>query len=1033
MKIIDFTTGSVVIAKVENNAPYSFLKKIIFSKYKNFIHPDFMALGDTKKYLTDIIPFETETVVVYNLLEEISEYVLTHSNLFISGVYENMKTVKELFDNLKLVYVDLDIKTLINVIKYILYKKGGFKNFEYEIKDYINNVENEKKNFITLQAKINSFTLDKNIKMSDIFMTNNKKYKYDYSVITCLISMDFSDISTRYSKKYLKEILSNIELDEVVAGAAINNEAIKIYKTIDKETVKKWFFSDDDLKTKMIKGITFKIKSDNFEDDSYYYTGIISEKSSGLVIRINRKKNEHVRFEDLGDIVKTGIDSLIKKIKRISDISFKDEKYSVKNITYSVIQISTIDNFNLKRILIALKEFPKEIFIEEGNNSPNRLVKIKYLEKGQNVNIIIKNADYIKNDTIIKNNTIELVNITSFTDIDRIMNLLAELLVISKTKKLMEFKNEEIVEKKSNSKDKKTKIKPIIPSKILKKAGVDINIVSCQKKRQPSLYDPDIFKSVETYILDYNGKKYVCPNNGYKFPGFTSQKSICCFTKDQRNKDIYKTMINSSETDIVSDSFIINKTRLLNNLKSPVLKDRLGALPKKIQEIFMTRDIYRFGVDSGDNDVLLNAFNKTSLSKKTPKDLTEFIKKNFPLETTPDKINSKKYIKYLEFLFKKNAVVIESAEDFQKFNCDKISGFVYQHTIFLLRRDIFQYELLVEKVSANELRKFFTKDDILFKHFIEKYNKSCVIKYNSGANKTPYNIQDFIDRGYKISGQILNSFDEIIYIYIKDLGLVPIVPYNKLIPDIPLIKDISSVKMDAKKQYLLLQKSNIDYLQVKGVSKNKQNKVDALVINSGITIPVLPSPDKFFDDIPVLFYGYYGVDIDNALHKNKPSYRLNHFNFKVSQIEYYRELYYRLKLTLSYLLNKNQELKNDIHKTPEKTLYELLSKEVYFSNKNTFKNIGDDGLSKREICSLKTECSSDTFCSKNTNKCLLTIDKKIFKNFIKRLADEIKWNKDILSGKISKEKDYRGDFISRESEILLLTDKDIEVFFSKKK
>jgi hypothetical protein len=549
---LDFFKNRGFITKISNTETIQSVKKNVFIKYQGFIIPEIMALGDSKKYITTMKK-SIQVVYVYNLIDELTKYIFDNISIFLD-INNTSTLIETLFNSLKNAYTDLTQDYLVIVIKYILYKNAGFQDFKRDV---------EKFEKMVIDAKIK--IMNKKNENNENFKKNagkgifnvDKKGNYIYSLINCIISIKFEGSIN------LSRILKGVSVSDRVPVMGADKVGIKIFKGFPKNISEDWLFTRNKagkLKPKLLKGLTLKVKSDNFLSDDYYYTVIISENSKSLVARLNWKKNEYVTFEDVKSYVKDGLSEVIDKINKVDTLNIK--KFDYSKISYSVIQVNTSRNFNLIKISQAATNFG-DMFKKQENSG--RFLRLTYDETGENITIVIKNSEYIIDGIEFKNNVVEFLNVTPFTDLQKIIDQVGSLFIKSETKRLLEFKNSKLVEIKQ-VKDVGKKVKETLGTKVLKEAGAEINSVSCQKRRQPTLYIEG--EPTDTYTLDYNGKKYACKNKekGYVYPGFTSQKSPCCFTKDQRSKEIYKNMTMTTDVSdalvITSDSYIISKTRV---------------------------------------------------------------------------------------------------------------------------------------------------------------------------------------------------------------------------------------------------------------------------------------------------------------------------------------------------------------------------------------------------------------------------------------------------------------------------------------
>jgi hypothetical protein len=103
------------------------------------------------------------------------------------------------------------------------------------------------------------------------------------------------------------------------------------------------------------------------------------------------------------------------------------------------------------------------------------------------------------------------------------------------------------------------------------KESVQVSSVKCQKQRQPREINKSdskefLEKNKKSTIL-YEGKKFICPNTDYPYPGFTKDNILCCFKKEGRG--ITQNLENPYilETIVQPSNFIITVSEIDDNVE----------------------------------------------------------------------------------------------------------------------------------------------------------------------------------------------------------------------------------------------------------------------------------------------------------------------------------------------------------------------------------------------------------------------------------------------------------------------------------
>lgn len=1046
IEVLDLFNKKIKLSvDISSNDTLKIIKEKIFISFpldKNFISLNTMALGDGTKYLTsdrDIDLQKTNKLLVYNLTEELKKDIFSNIDIFIN-ISINSKVIDTLYEKIKNIYIGITKDELLLVIYLILSETLDLNISTDRINEW-------KKKTIEIQTQLikKYKILDKNIskEMLNKYIFLDKKGDAVYSIINSLISYNISD-----NKLDLLKIIREYPLDINVPLMILNeygksNPIIKIYKKFPKEQVAEWYIKskkNDNIILKKIKGLTIKLKSIN----NSYSNVIISKERGKLSIRCNWTKEDGARFDNINTCT-LSLDGLVKKINNIfPNLNIKLNSHTSLFIN---LQFNTRKRILFSKIKLAIQYF-KEVLSIDYTLKKKDLVKLIYIP--DNITIIIRYADIYINNVIFNSNNIDIIGVNTKKQINTIIEVICKVLIKADNyKNIMTFKNYEFQEVEQTGENiKKIKVNPNI--KNLKNEGVSINSTSCQKKRQPVISTKPAVK--DSYSITYKGNRFICTNDPFIFPGFTNKNIVCCFKKDQRDKDIYKRNIAFDKNKIlsysenkISDEAII-KTKIIITDKL-LENNRLGFLPQTLYKIF-DKSFYRLGVFQ-DRLNLLNVINKALDKTITIEDIVKFIKKNpEKVKTLQDEnntnniINLTRYVEnrylnhknignILSTIFKTNIIIFNIIENV--ISCKEVLYLPYKETIFITKNDV-NYELIVSKVSDKKLKKVFYKTDNITEEVLNIYKRSCITKY-VGFPEKPMNFAELLNNNITILYQVINDFNKVTYVLTKSLGLVPVIPTK---PIINIKKTtINKAKMQARDQLKLINKSSIEYIQPTGQIINSKNKTLGIVTKSGLIIPTLAS-NKL--QLPVIYREFID-NIDELLYNEVPSLD-KRYTYMLS-INFYKELYMRFKYTLSKKINNssNKDIKdtillafNSITDTQElqtilkDTINAVLFDEVIFIDKIEPNVIP----SSRNICSELTyeNCTMDPFCKQSNNKkCLLYVEKKIYDNFINKLAIEIRSNKNILSNNINKEFVGKNNFIRRKNEIILFTEKEISDFF----
>lgn len=441
----------------------------------------------------------------------------------------------------------------------------GNTEFKDSVKETLEDI-NRKKTELYNKLKIEQENLETFYELAKTVNFDNEEYldskiRYKTMLIEC-IPNDFKS-GTMSIFVILENIFNTIELDETIPLVVLGTQEeplVKIYNNITNNTsineIRSWIINvkkkTNMISYKKVKGnvIMMKYKVSN----NKYLT--INIQTNGLITAKYNDENgdNDIGEEEILEIIRKGIDYCVNVINKLSNTftrskrlkSTSESEIKIKSITGDVYTKQRINrneieallnNEYIARNLFEIKDTISQdvtsMYANNTTNKENRLIVTirdnKYMEGSI---ITVYNAEY--KDIIYR---------------------------IAKKVVLLNLGNEEddinqTIREKSHIKN-------------LRKQGVEISSIKCQKPRQPIISDKPALKN--SYILEYKEKKYICPSKDYPYPGFTNENIVCCFKKNQKNREIFIRNTKSEDLEIqVSPSNF--KIKIDNELETYAIK-----------------------------------------------------------------------------------------------------------------------------------------------------------------------------------------------------------------------------------------------------------------------------------------------------------------------------------------------------------------------------------------------------------------------------------------------------------------------------
>jgi hypothetical protein len=348
----------------------------------------------------------------------------------------------------------------------------------------------------------------------------------------------------------------------------------------------------------------------------------------------------------------------------------------------------------------------------------------------------------------------------------------------------------------------------------------------------------------------------MCTSDEHPFPGFTNENILCCFKKDQRQKEAFirnttpQNLVSAEASSSSRKQHVITTEKLLQN-------NRFGVLPNGLQEsindILQIKNIFRYGVVQ-DQFSFFNALVKvdpryndndnTALFWKEFKSFLEENKETIELYThmhieskiplIDSKIDLNSYLLIISFFTKLNYFIFE--EDRLECSMQIITDFNNKYVV-LLKKDIY-WELIVEKSSDDVPIMTFNRDHPLIKFMEQYYNYSCEKNdFYPESFKKQYSplpqLNDILGKFAPIDYQIVNLENNKVNFVWLNGGFVPV---KESMPKFGIpwkwISEVNFPKL--KDQISVLEKVGQNPI---GVVK-KKGAVVGVVSNTGVMCPI---------------------------------------------------------------------------------------------------------------------------------------------------------------------------------------------------
>jgi hypothetical protein len=576
------------INKVNNEVVNAVEPTILIDDYANIAKDKLFAFKEGIDYIPNLIKMEiqneneyisitdsnsllyymkenTDNNIIYvtNIINDIEKRI-ENNEINIIEIFEDDKKFENLYEDVKKTgYIDLTEEDLEFVIKVMLLKNHGvlYSNLQGDVEEYITSWFNKQaelnEKYSEMEEGLDKFyDLVKTLKTEDYmdYIEYDNEIVVEYTSVSILIRGKSYETGVKGRFIKLTDVFNQIELSENVPFVAIStmgDPMIKVYNKLINETpereIRSWVLNEKKklnmISYKKIKGLLIKYKND--DDSGRYVTINIQENGMILVKIVFADDTSETDLTYIIEYLKSAVEKVIDMINKLQSVFYKSKR--IEYIKDSDVYIDSITGYIDTKYLIDKEQFAKtlantiisENIFELKETISEDIISLYYKKYGKRegddietekkgITVNIKDNPYKLNSSII--------NIFGAYNIYQIWAIIKQIVIISKLSQ-------------KDTKVSKQKLKEKSHIKTLRKQGVKILSTKCQKPRQPVIGD-NTTPLENSYTLEYEGIKYVCPKKDYPYPGFTNENIVCCFKKDQRRQQKYIRNVKPSDADI---------------------------------------------------------------------------------------------------------------------------------------------------------------------------------------------------------------------------------------------------------------------------------------------------------------------------------------------------------------------------------------------------------------------------------------------------------------------------------------------------
>jgi len=528
----------------------------------------------------------------FNAIIKMKMYDLNkRSNIPILSNQESdvLKTdLEEFFTNLKTIY-----ESIQNTYKRETDSLKKFYNVVYNTQDF--------SKFYTVQQGTPEFTFT-NVTLMIPIKREKEFAEQMGSPSVRYLAEQMANPSVRYLK--LQNIFDILELSDIIPLIAFNDNPrttpkIKVYnhliEHVSENTIRSWIFNEkkklQQVSYKKIRGLMIKYHIPNLntlESSINNYITLLLDEMGSITVKITLDEDNTRSLNDIIDIITLQVNSFIKILNQLTGIFISVQQLPLVNKSNILVhslnaKLETTIAINKTKFKKILTKYEiSKIFEAKDIMNPKdkrqEIISIYYKRFGKReiddssqpterlgITVNIKDNPYKSNSSsIIVYGAYNLNQLQTIVNEIMITSILSEETTISKN----------IFEDSESEEETETVIKERKQNiKLLREKGIKIFSTKCQKTRQPIMItdqnknSPDISKDDQRF-LDHKGAKYYCPNDDYKYPGFTVDNILCCFKKPGRGMTRNISTDDILEIKVKPSNLLIN----INNRQTHAIK-----------------------------------------------------------------------------------------------------------------------------------------------------------------------------------------------------------------------------------------------------------------------------------------------------------------------------------------------------------------------------------------------------------------------------------------------------------------------------
>ena len=449
-------------------------------------------------------------------------------------------------------------------------------------------------------------------------------FTFNNVTLTIPINLEGSlEDSIKYIK--LQNVFDLLELSDKMPLVAFNdsyrtNPKIKVYnhliEHVSENTIRSWILNEkkklQQVSYKRLRGLMVKyyIQTLNISETSANnYIMLLLDEIGSITVKITLDEDNTRSLNNIIDIVVLEVNSFIKTLNELTGIFISIQQLPL--INKSNVLVNSLNAKLETSIVINKTKFKKmltkyeisRIFEAKDILNPKdkrqEIISIYYKRFGKKeiddssqaserlgITVNLKDNPYKSNSSsILIYGAYNLNQLQTIVNEIMITSILSEETSISKN--IFEDSESEEEKAETSIKERKQNIK------LLREKGIKIFSTKCQKTRQPIMItdqnknSADISKDEQRFI-DHMGSKYYCPNDDYKYPGFTVDNILCCFKKSGRG--VGRNGLSSDIEIKVRPSNLLIKVNNIQTYAIKVTSDNLDNFDLELSRFFYLKN-----------------------------------------------------------------------------------------------------------------------------------------------------------------------------------------------------------------------------------------------------------------------------------------------------------------------------------------------------------------------------------------------------------------------------------------------------------